>query len=73
MLYQELPRIELTPRDRWGRWLVPALVAGAALTAAIVLLLIGQPLFGFGAIFAGLAGAIFAYFEGPARAVPRRL
>ena len=71
MLYQELPRIELTPRDRWGRWLVPALVAGAALTAAIVLLLIGQPLFGFGAIFAGLAGAIFAYFEGPARAVPR--
>ena len=70
MLYQELPRIELTLLDRWGRWLVPALVAGAALTAATVLLLFGQPLFAFGAIFAGWAGAIFAYFEGPARSVP---
>src|ERR1051326_2941054 len=71
MLYQELRRIRLTPLDRWGRWLVPALVAGAALTAAIVLLLFGQPLLAFGAIFAGLAGATFVYFEGPGRSVPR--
>ena len=66
MLHQELPRIEHTPLDGWGRWLVPALIAAAALTAAVVLLLFGQPLFAFGAVFAGLAGAIFVYFQGPA-------
>ena len=71
MLYQELPHIQLTPLDRWGRWLIPALVAGAALTAAIVLLLLAQPLLAFGAIFAGLAGATFVYFGGPGRPVPR--
>jgi two-component system cell cycle sensor histidine kinase/response regulator CckA len=63
MLHQDLPRIEHTPLDGWGRWLVPALVAAAALTAAVVLLLFGQILFAFGAVFAGLAGAIFAFFQ----------
>jgi len=31
MLYQELPRIESTPLDGWGRWLAPALIFAAAL------------------------------------------
>ena len=44
MLYQELPPIDSTPLDGWGRWLAPALIAGAALTAALLLLLVGQPL-----------------------------
>ena len=57
----------------WGRWLVPGLVAGAALTAAILLLLFGQPLFAFGALFAGLAGGACAYLEVQPRAVPGEL
>ncbi|MFL6776762.1 MAG: response regulator [Sphingomicrobium sp.] len=65
MLYQELPPIQSTRLEWWGRWLVPALVGAAALTAAILLLLVGQPLIAFGALFAGLAGGTFAYLEGP--------
>src|SRR6476469_482099 len=44
MLYQELPRIEADPLKGWGRWLMPALVAGAAVTIALLLLIIGAPL-----------------------------
>jgi two-component system cell cycle sensor histidine kinase/response regulator CckA len=43
MLYQELPRIDSTPLDWWGRWLVPALTGAAAATGAVVMLLIGRP------------------------------
>ena len=67
MLYQELPRIETTRLDGLGRWLVPALSGAAAVTAAIVLLLIGQPLFAGAAIFAGLAAATFAYKAPPTK------
>ena len=67
MLYQELPRIEATRLDGLGRWLVPALSGAAAVTAAIVLLLIGQPLFAGAAIFAGLAAATFAYKAPPTK------
>jgi len=73
MLYQELPPIQSTRLDRWGRWLVPGLVGGAALTAAILLLLFGQPLIAFGALFAGLAGGTYAYLEAQPRAVPGEL
>jgi two-component system cell cycle sensor histidine kinase/response regulator CckA len=52
MLHQDLPRIDSTPLDGYGRWLAPALIAGAALTAALLLLLSGQP------TFAGVAAAI---------------
>jgi two-component system, cell cycle sensor histidine kinase and response regulator CckA len=57
MLYQELPRIDSTPLDRWGRWLAPALVAAAALTAALILLLAGQAVVAGAALLAGVAGA----------------
>jgi two-component system, cell cycle sensor histidine kinase and response regulator CckA len=65
MLYQELPRIDSTPLDGWGRWLVPALIFGAALSAALLLLLFEQPLLGLAAIVAGAVGAAFAYVRSP--------
>jgi two-component system, cell cycle sensor histidine kinase and response regulator CckA len=65
MLYQELPRIESTPLEGWERWLVPALVAGAAITAAILLLLFGLPLLAGAALLAGLAGGTLAYLRTP--------
>ena len=57
MLYQELPRIDSTALDGWARWLVPALVVAAGATAALLLLLIGQPLFAGACLLAGLVGA----------------
>ena len=44
MLYQELPRIDSTPLDGWGPWLVPILIAAAAVSAALVILFLGYPL-----------------------------
>src|SRR5437773_5275148 len=70
MLYQELPRIESTTLDGWERWLAPAVIAGAALTAAVLLLLIGQPIFAGAAVLAGLAGAVFVYLRSPKDAAP---
>ena len=69
MLYQELPRIDSTPLDGWGRWLAPALILGAGLSAALILLLLGQPLVGGIAILAGAGGAAFAYARAPSAAV----
>jgi two-component system cell cycle sensor histidine kinase/response regulator CckA len=55
MLYQDLPRIDSTPLDGWDRWLVPTLVAAAALTAAVVLLLVGYPPVSAAVMLAGIA------------------
>jgi two-component system, cell cycle sensor histidine kinase and response regulator CckA len=60
MLYQELPRIDATPLDGWGRWLPAALVLAAGLSVALVLLLFGQPLIAGGALLVGVAGAAVA-------------
>ncbi len=57
MLYQELPRIDETRLDGWARWLVPVLASAAALTVALVFLLIGYPLLAVGALIAGAIGA----------------
>jgi two-component system cell cycle sensor histidine kinase/response regulator CckA len=57
MLYQELPRIDSTPLDGWGRWLAPALVAASGLTAAVVLFLVGSPLIAGLPLIAGAGGA----------------
>lgn len=56
MLYQELPRIDSTPLDKWGRWLTPTLVGAAALTLALGLFLLGSSLLAGCAIVAGIAG-----------------
>jgi two-component system cell cycle sensor histidine kinase/response regulator CckA len=55
MLYQELPRIDTTRLDRWGRWLVPALIGAAAASLFVLLLLLGYPLV-YGLIVLALAG-----------------
>jgi two-component system cell cycle sensor histidine kinase/response regulator CckA len=65
MLYQELPRIESSGLDGWSRWIVPAVIIGAALTVALLLLLIGQQLFAAAAVFAGLACAAYVHFKLP--------
>jgi two-component system cell cycle sensor histidine kinase/response regulator CckA len=57
MLHQELPSIDSTPLDRWGAWLVPALAAAVGLTAAVILLIVGQILGAVIALVAGLAVA----------------
>ena len=44
MLHRELPRIDSTPLDRGDRWLVPTLLAAAGLSLAVILLLLGLPL-----------------------------
>ncbi len=71
MLYQELPAIESTPLDRWGRWLAPALIAGAAATAALLLLMAEQSAIAGAAAVAGIAGAALAYLRSPASPAPR--
>jgi two-component system cell cycle sensor histidine kinase/response regulator CckA len=60
MLYQELPQIESTRLDGWGRWLAPALIAGVAVTAALLLLLAGQPAIAALVVAGGVAVGVFA-------------
>src|SRR5688572_23728421 len=57
MLHQELPSIDVLPLDGAPRWLVPALVVGAALTGALLAWLLGYPLAAAGFVVAGLVGA----------------
>ncbi|MEO8455249.1 MAG: response regulator [Sphingomicrobium sp.] len=69
MLYQELPRIESTPLDGWGRWLAPAVIVAAALTIALLLLLISQFLFAAAAVLGGVAIALITYQRSPRQLV----
>jgi two-component system cell cycle sensor histidine kinase/response regulator CckA len=65
MLYQELPTINSTRLDRWGRWLAPILAAAAGLTVAVLLSLAGRPLLGLGALVAsGIAAAVASRMQG---------
>jgi two-component system cell cycle sensor histidine kinase/response regulator CckA len=74
MLYQELPRIDSSPLDGWGRWLMPALVAGAALTGAVLLLLIAQPVAAGAVALLGAGGAAAAHLRGrPSAAIAEPL
>jgi two-component system cell cycle sensor histidine kinase/response regulator CckA len=70
MLYQELPSIASTPLDGWDRWLAPALIAGAALTAAFLLLLVGQAAVAGVLLAAGILCAIVVYAGRPAARTP---
>jgi two-component system cell cycle sensor histidine kinase/response regulator CckA len=70
MLHQELPRIDSAPLDGWGRWLAPALIAGAGLTAAFLLLLIGQPIAAALLLLGGAIGGAIAWFRTSAPEVP---
>jgi two-component system cell cycle sensor histidine kinase/response regulator CckA len=64
MLHQDLPRIDSTRLDGWGRWLAPALIAGAGVTAAVLLLLVGQLPFAAIAAAVGVAAAAAFHFLG---------
>ncbi|NUR45475.1 MAG: hypothetical protein HOP91_04875, partial [Sphingomonas sp.] len=66
MLYQELPRIDSTPLDKWGRWLVPGLIAAVGVTVAVILLVVGQSSFAALAFFAGLGAGGIVYLRSPA-------
>ena len=68
MLYQELPRIDAVEPRRIGRWLLPAIVFGAALSLAIVLLLLGLSLLSAAVLVAGGAAAAFGFFRRSATA-----
>ena len=63
MLYQELPQIESTRLDGWGRWLTPALIAGAAISAALLLLPFGEPLIAALVAAAGVAVAALVFLR----------
>jgi len=64
MLHQELPRIDATPLDGWGRWLMPAIIAAGALTVAVVFWLLGLRSMAALAAVAGVIGALFAWRRG---------
>jgi two-component system cell cycle sensor histidine kinase/response regulator CckA len=63
MLYQELPSIESSPLDRWGRWLAPAVIAAAGATAGLAFLLFGQGLIAALVLVAGFGAALLAYLK----------
>src|SRR5436305_1146907 len=64
MLHQELPQIDSSPLDGWGSWLVPGLIGAVALTAAVLLLLSGQPSLAAVAVAAGLIAGGAVYWRG---------
>ena len=68
MLYQELPSIDSTPLDRWGRWLVPALIVVAGMTAGALLILAGQPLIAGLMVLVGVGAAVLAFARSAAAA-----
>jgi two-component system cell cycle sensor histidine kinase/response regulator CckA len=70
MLYQELPRIDSTPLDGWGRWLTPTLIGAAAITAAAVLLLVGLPPLAGIVVVVGAIGAAFSVRMSATTAAP---
>src|SRR5215212_1082317 len=70
MLHQELPRIDATRLDGWGRWLTPALIGGAALTIGLFLQLLGRPPLALVAILVGAAGAAWSCVKAPRGIAP---
>ena len=61
MLYEQLDLAEVEPLDGGFRWLVPALVAAAAVSGALLFFLIGQPIYS-GLFLAGFVGMLVAAF-----------
>jgi two-component system cell cycle sensor histidine kinase/response regulator CckA len=58
MLHQELQSIDSRPLSGWARWLPSAIAAGAGVTVAVLLLLIGQPAFAVVALAIGAVTAV---------------
>ena len=70
MLHQELPTIESTTLGGWGRWLAPALIVGAAASAAVLLLMAGQLLVAGAVALLGLAAAAVVSMRSPSLPAP---
>jgi two-component system cell cycle sensor histidine kinase/response regulator CckA len=71
MLYQELPAIGSSRLHGWGRWLAPGLIAAAAISAAVVLLLLDRMPLAAIAMLAGAAGTAWAYASTPRPGLPQ--
>jgi two-component system cell cycle sensor histidine kinase/response regulator CckA len=69
MLHRELPRIDPTPLDGGDRWLVPALLGAAGVSAAVILLLLALPLWlaALSVVASGAAAALLRPKTGPIR------
>ncbi|MEO5612248.1 MAG: hypothetical protein ABIT68_05755, partial [Sphingomicrobium sp.] len=69
MIHQQLPQIDGTPLDGVSRWLMPALIGGAALSGALLAWLLGYPLvaglFALGGLVAVLALGLWDRREVP--------
>ncbi|HEY0627840.1 MAG TPA: response regulator [Sphingomicrobium sp.] len=61
MLYEQLDLNEVEPLEGGLRWLVPALVAAAAASGALLFFIIGQPIYG-GLFLAGFVAMLVAAF-----------
>ncbi|HXG81760.1 MAG TPA: hypothetical protein VNJ05_08160, partial [Sphingomicrobium sp.] len=61
MLYEQLDLIETEPPAGGLRWLVPALVAAAAASGAVLFFMVGQPIYG-GLFIAGFVAMLVAAF-----------
>jgi two-component system cell cycle sensor histidine kinase/response regulator CckA len=61
MLYEQLDLEAVEPLGGGLRWLVPALVAAAAASGALLFFIIGQPIYG-GLFLAGFVGMLVAAF-----------
>ena len=60
MLHQELPALDSTPAGRRDRWLIPAILAGAGLSAAVLFLVAGLPVAAAIVAVAGLVSGVLA-------------
>ncbi len=61
MLYEQLDLDEVEPLGSGLRWLVPALVAAAAASGALLFFILGQPIYG-GLFLAGFVAMLIATF-----------
>ena len=68
MLHQDLQPLDARPLDSGLRWIIPALVAAAALGGAVLFWLVGEPLFA-GLFIAGFIAMLVAAFVVERRAV----
>ncbi len=57
MLYQQLPRIDHHPLDRWSRWLAPLIALAAGLSAGLLSWLVDQQMAALAAIALGASAA----------------
>ncbi|WP_245600330.1 hybrid sensor histidine kinase/response regulator [Sphingomonas jaspsi] len=60
-MYEQLTSLDQEPLDKGWRWLVPALVAAAAASGAVLFFILGEPIYG-GLFVAGFVAMLVAAF-----------